>query len=233
MKNPRVSADVARGGAPASELLVPGALSLVPIASQPAARSDTRSSKQKPHSERRSPIMRYSKALIVAGLWSVMAITNAQSQNGVISEEMDVEAQAAADAQAIASYWTRKKMDDAIPMPTPTVTVDALSLASPPISEESGEPAVPGYARAVILTPATATPHRAHYLLEMHFLPKAVLLAICFNRCMALNPLTPKPAPTVRFSAGGRPIPLPPTPNRPLENYFSPSMAKISFVLLQ
>ena len=90
--------------------------------------------------------MRYSKALIVAGLWSVMAITNAQSQDGVVSEEMDGGALAAADAQAIASYWTVEKMNDAVPMPIPTVTVDALSLASPPISEENGEPAVPGYA---------------------------------------------------------------------------------------
>jgi V8-like Glu-specific endopeptidase len=90
--------------------------------------------------------MRYSKALIVAGLWSVMAITNAQSQNGVVSEEMDVEAQAAIDAQAIASYWTAEEMANAQPMPIPMVTVDAFSLAFPRGSEERGEPAAPGYA---------------------------------------------------------------------------------------
>jgi hypothetical protein len=90
--------------------------------------------------------MRYSKAIIAAGLWSIMAITNAQSQNGAVSEEMDVEAQAAVDARAIASYWTAEEMANAKPMPIPTFTVDPLSLAVPRRSEESGEPAAPGYA---------------------------------------------------------------------------------------
>jgi V8-like Glu-specific endopeptidase len=90
--------------------------------------------------------MRYSKALIVTGLWSIMAITNAQSQNGVVSEEIDGGAQVAVDAQAIASFWTAEKMANAKPMQIPTVTVDALSLASPPVHEESGEPAALGYA---------------------------------------------------------------------------------------
>jgi V8-like Glu-specific endopeptidase len=118
-----------------------------------AITSDTSASKQQPHSERRSASMKYSTALIVAGFWSVMAITNAQSQNGVgseergvVSEEMDGGAQAAVDAQAIASYWTPENMANAQPMLTPTVIVDSLSLAFPPTSEESGEPAALGYA---------------------------------------------------------------------------------------
>jgi V8-like Glu-specific endopeptidase len=147
MKNPRVSTDVARDSVTASDLLVPGALSLVPVASQLVATSDPSSSKQKPHSERRSAIMRYSKAFIVAGFWSVMAITNAQAQDGPVLEEIAVEAQAAANAQAIASYWTAEEMANAEPMPIPMVIVDPISLVFPPASQESDEPAVPGYAR--------------------------------------------------------------------------------------
>jgi V8-like Glu-specific endopeptidase len=77
--------------------------------------------------------------MIVAGLWSVMVITNAQAQNGPVSEGATVE------AKATASYWTPERMANAKPMPTPTVTVDALSLAFPAVSEESSDLAVPGY----------------------------------------------------------------------------------------
>lgn len=90
--------------------------------------------------------MKYAKALIVAGVWSVVAIANAQSQNGVVSEEMNVGAQAAVDAEAIKSYWTPRTMAEAQPMPIRTFTVDSQSLAFPLPREESGEPAAPGYA---------------------------------------------------------------------------------------
>jgi V8-like Glu-specific endopeptidase len=76
-----------------------------------------------------------------------MAITNAQSQNGPVSDGMKVGARAVVEAQAITSYWTEKRMAEAKPMPTPTVTVDSLALAFPPVSEESDASAVPGYAR--------------------------------------------------------------------------------------
>ncbi len=85
--------------------------------------------------------MRYSKAIISAGLWSVMAITNAQAQGSPVSEGT------AGEARGIASYWTPERMADAKPMPVPKVIVDALSLASPPASEASGELAMPGYVR--------------------------------------------------------------------------------------
>jgi V8-like Glu-specific endopeptidase len=91
--------------------------------------------------------MRSAKALLVAGVWSVLAITNAQAQNGPVSDVMRAGAQAGVDAQAIAAYWTETRMAEAKPMPLPTVTVDSLALAFPPVSEESGEAAVPGYAR--------------------------------------------------------------------------------------
>jgi V8-like Glu-specific endopeptidase len=99
------------------------------------------------HSLIRSASMRYPKAIIVGGLWSIMAITNAQSQNGVVSDEMDVKAQSTAEAQATASYWTPEQMANAKPMPIPTVTIDSLSLAFPAVSGESDELAAPGYAR--------------------------------------------------------------------------------------
>jgi V8-like Glu-specific endopeptidase len=88
--------------------------------------------------------MRYLQAIIVTGLWSVMAITNAQSQGSPITEGPPAEAQAAVKARETANYWTQERMDNALPM-TPTVTVDALSLVSSPVSEASSEPAVPGY----------------------------------------------------------------------------------------
>ena len=93
-------------------------------------------------------------------------------------------------------YWTPERMANATPMPTPMATVDSLSLALPLVSEESGEPAVPGYAPGCRPNASNSIPHRAHYLLETRFLLRAVLMAICFNRCMALNPPTPEPAPT-------------------------------------
>jgi V8-like Glu-specific endopeptidase len=96
--------------------------------------------------------MRYSKTIIVVGLWSCMTITYAQPQivedTDVIAEDTDGGAQAAVDAQAITSYWTSAKMAKAKPMPTPTVTVDSASLLFPPVSQESqksGEQAAPGY----------------------------------------------------------------------------------------
>jgi V8-like Glu-specific endopeptidase len=90
--------------------------------------------------------MRYSTALIVAGFWSVMAITDAQSQDGPVSEEIAGEAQAAVEAQATENYWRPDNMANAEPMPMPTVTVDSRSLAFPPAGDESGEPAALGYA---------------------------------------------------------------------------------------
>lgn len=89
--------------------------------------------------------MRYSKAIIVAGLWSAMAISSAQSQSGPIVEERAGRLRAAANVQAIEEYWTEERMANAKPMPTPTVPVSALSLAFPPVSEESDDEAVPGY----------------------------------------------------------------------------------------
>ncbi|NOT54478.1 MAG: hypothetical protein HOP18_07725 [Deltaproteobacteria bacterium] len=83
--------------------------------------------------------MRYSKAIIGVGLWSVITITNVQAQNGPVSEGATVE------AKAIASYWTPERMANAKPMPTPLVPVTALSLASPPASQEGDALAVPGY----------------------------------------------------------------------------------------
>jgi V8-like Glu-specific endopeptidase len=73
-----------------------------------------------------------------------MTITYAQPQ---IAEDTDGGggAQATVDAQAIASYWTSAKMANAKPMPTPMVIVDSVSLTFPPVSQESDEPAVPGY----------------------------------------------------------------------------------------
>jgi V8-like Glu-specific endopeptidase len=109
------------------------------------------------HSLMRSASMRYSKAIIVAGLWSVMAITNAQSQGGPVSEGRTNEAQAAVQARETANYWTQERMDNAIPM-TPTVTVDALSLVSSPVSEASSEPAVPGYVRGCRPNASTCDP---------------------------------------------------------------------------
>ncbi|MSQ47668.1 MAG: hypothetical protein EXR78_04635 [Deltaproteobacteria bacterium] len=83
--------------------------------------------------------MRYSKAIIGVGLWSVVTITNVQAQDGPVSEGT------AGQAQAAASYWTPERMANAKPMPTPTVNVTSLSLAFPPASQEGNELAVPGY----------------------------------------------------------------------------------------
>jgi V8-like Glu-specific endopeptidase len=146
MTKPPVAADVARNGAAASDLLIPGTLTAGTITSKIALIVDLRSSNQKPHAAMKFAIRSYARAFIVAGLWSIIAVANAQSQNGVISEEIDAGAQAPADAQAIEAYWTPEQMANAIPMPAPMVIVDSLALAVPPISEENGEAAAPGYA---------------------------------------------------------------------------------------
>lgn len=107
--------------------------------------------------------MRYSKTMIVAMLWSCMTMTYAQQpagttvegangviangKDGVIAEGMvsGGMAQAAVDAQTIVSYWTPAKMANAKPVPMPAVIVDPASLEFAPVSQESGEQAVPGY----------------------------------------------------------------------------------------
>lgn len=93
--------------------------------------------------------MKYSKTIILAGLWSCINVTYAQAPvAGVVSEEVMVgsgAAQMAFDAQSISSYWTQAKMASAKPMPTPLVSVDATSLSFHPIAQESAELADPGY----------------------------------------------------------------------------------------
>jgi V8-like Glu-specific endopeptidase len=98
------------------------------------------------HLSLRSALMKYSKAIIVAGFWSVMAVTTAQSQNGPVLEKVVGEAQAAVEAQAAEEYWTPARMADAQPMQR-TATFKSFSSASSAVSEESDELAVPGYVR--------------------------------------------------------------------------------------
>ena len=91
--------------------------------------------------------MRYAHTVTVAALWSVMALTPAHAQDAPVSEEPEVGARAAVDAQAIASYWTADAMANAIPMPVPTIIVDPQALEGPPVPNTSSAPAEPGYAR--------------------------------------------------------------------------------------
>jgi V8-like Glu-specific endopeptidase len=98
--------------------------------------------------------MGYSK-IIVAGLWSCMTITYAQSTmetateatDGIIMVNMDERkmAMTATDAQAIASYWTSAKMAKAKPMQMPKVVIKSDSLLFPLTTQESDEQALPGY----------------------------------------------------------------------------------------
>ena len=69
--------------------------------------------------------MRYLISFIIVGLWSVVAITCAQTQNdaaqhGVTEAENP---KAPVNSKAIESYWTKEQMDNAKPMPTPTVVM--------------------------------------------------------------------------------------------------------------
>jgi hypothetical protein len=89
--------------------------------------------------------MSYAQAIIVAGVWSALALASAQAQSRPMVEERAAGPRAAANVQAIEEYWTDERMAKAKPMPTPTVPVSARSLAFPPVSEDSDAEAVPGY----------------------------------------------------------------------------------------
>jgi hypothetical protein len=77
--------------------------------------------------------MQYLKSFIIVGLWSVVTISCAQTQNdaaqrGVTETENP---KALTDSKAIESYWTKEQMDKAKPMPTPTVIIDPNAPETP------------------------------------------------------------------------------------------------------
>ena len=90
--------------------------------------------------------MRYLISFIIVGLWSVVAITCAQTQNdaaqhGVTEAENP---KAPVDSKAIESYWTKEQMDNAKPMPTPTVVIDPNAPETPQPIEQPDKKSAPG-----------------------------------------------------------------------------------------
>lgn len=90
--------------------------------------------------------MRYSKSFIIVGLWSVVTISCAQSQNDAapVGAPKDENPKAAVDSKAIESYWTKEQMDKAKPMPTPTVIIDPNAPETPQRIEQLPQQSAPG-----------------------------------------------------------------------------------------
>ena len=90
--------------------------------------------------------MHYSKCMLTLGLWSILTIGCAQTENdtaqhkeSTVTENPKTEV----DSKAIESYWTKEKMQNAKPMPTPTVTIDpnAPKTSQPDVKpDEQGAP---------------------------------------------------------------------------------------------
>jgi hypothetical protein len=91
--------------------------------------------------------MRYLQRFIIVGLWSVITILCAQTQNdatprGVPETENP---QAPVDSKAIESYWTKERMEKAKPRPTPTVILHPNAPETPqPIAQSDKKSAPSG-----------------------------------------------------------------------------------------
>ena len=90
--------------------------------------------------------MRYLISFIIVGLWSIVAITCAQTKNNVAQHGVP-EAEnpkAPLDPKAIESYWTKEQMDKAKPMPTPTVVINPNAPETPKPIEQPDKKSAPG-----------------------------------------------------------------------------------------
>jgi hypothetical protein len=90
--------------------------------------------------------MRYVKRFIIVGLWAVVTIMGAQTQNDAAQRGVTETGnpQAPVDAKAIESYWTKEQMDKAKPMPTPTVVIHPNTPETPQPMAPPDKKDVPG-----------------------------------------------------------------------------------------
>lgn len=90
--------------------------------------------------------MRYLKRFIIVGLWSVVTISCAQTQNDAVQRGVTAteNPQAPVDPKAIESYWTKERMDQAKPMPTPTVVIHPNAPEIPQPIEQPDKKSAPG-----------------------------------------------------------------------------------------
>ena len=90
--------------------------------------------------------MRLLKCFVVLALSLAVTTIYAQARTdpapGSVAEPPHPDAPV--DPKDIESYWTKEQMDQAQPMPTPTVIIDSNAPGTPPCRDAPGHESAPG-----------------------------------------------------------------------------------------